>query len=55
LTSKALIFVLIARSALAADLTPATVDAFDRYIAATEERLAPRFRGDHFLGANETP
>jgi len=55
LTTKALIIVLIARSALAVDLTQATVDAFDRYIAATEERLAPRFLGDHFLWTDETP
>jgi hypothetical protein len=37
------------------DLTQPTVDAFDRYIAATEERLSPRFRGEHFLWPEETP
>jgi hypothetical protein len=33
LTSKALVIALIAPSVLAAELTQATVDAFDRYIA----------------------
>jgi len=46
---------LIGGSVLAVDLTQATVDAFDRYIAATEERLEPRFRGQHFLWADESP
>lgn len=56
MTSKAALLVaLVAPSVLAVDLTQATVDAFDRYIAATEQRLEPRFHGDHFLGADETP
>jgi hypothetical protein len=56
LTSKPLFLsiALIAGSAAAADLTQATVDAFDRYITATEERLEPRFQGHHFLWADET-
>ncbi len=37
----------------AVDLTQPTVDAFDRYIAATEARLEPRFRGSHFLGLED--
>jgi hypothetical protein len=45
---------LAARASVAADLTPATVEAFNRYIAATEARLEPRFRGQHFLWASET-
>jgi hypothetical protein len=55
LTSKLLFIALITKSAFPADLTRATVDAFDRYIAATENNLEPRFRGNHFLGADETP
>ena len=55
MTSKALVIALLAPSVLAVDLTQATADAFDRYIAATEVRLQPRFRGDHFLWAGETP
>jgi hypothetical protein len=57
LTSKLLLLsvALIARSAFAVDLTQATVDAFDRYIAATEERLDPRFRGTHFLWEADCP
>jgi hypothetical protein len=55
LTSKALFIALMAPSVLAVDLTQATVDAFDRYIAATEERLEPRFQGRQFLWADETP
>ncbi len=37
------------------DLTQATVEAFDRYIASTEETLEARFRGHNFLGPDETP
>jgi hypothetical protein len=37
------------------DLRRETVDAFDRYVAATETRLEPRFRGDHFLWPDESP
>lgn len=56
MTSKPLFLIsLLAGSTLAADLTQATVDAFERYIAATEERLAPRFGGHRFLWADETP
>lgn len=33
---------------------PETVEAFDHYIAATEARLEPRFRGDHFLWSDES-
>jgi len=55
LTSRAFLLALIARSVLAVDLTQATVDAFDRYIAATEETLESRFRGHSFLGPDESP
>jgi hypothetical protein len=56
LTSKCsfIALALTARVCFAVDLTPATVDAFDRYIAATEERLEPRFRGQNFLWDSET-
>ncbi len=37
------------------DLTRVTADAFDRYIVETELKLEPRFHGDHFLSANESP
>ena len=55
MTSKLLFIALITKSAFPADLTQVTVDAFDRYIAATENNLEPRFRGYHFLSADETP
>ena len=55
MTSSVLLIALIAPSVLAVDLTQATVEAFNRYIAATEEKLDSRFRGDHFLWAGETP
>jgi hypothetical protein len=44
-----------ASACLAADLTKATVDEFDRYIAAAESRLAPRFHGEHFLWPDDSP
>jgi hypothetical protein len=37
----------------AAELKKETIDAFDRYVAAAEERLQPRFRGDHFLWSDD--
>jgi hypothetical protein len=55
LRSKAFFIALFARSVLAVDLTQATVDAFNRYIAVTEERLEPRFRGQRFLSPDESP
>jgi hypothetical protein len=36
------------------ELTKATADSFDNYIAATEARLAPRFHGEHFLGPEDS-
>jgi hypothetical protein len=45
---------LCAGLSLAADLKPETIEAFDRHIAATEARLKPRFRGDHFLWSDES-
>ncbi len=39
----------------AADLTKATVDAFDSYIAATEARMEPRLHGNHFLSVDDSP
>jgi hypothetical protein len=41
--------------ASAADLKPETIQAFDQYITATEARLEPRFKGDHFLWSDESP
>jgi len=38
-----------------AELKKDTIDAFDRYVAAAEERLQPRFRGDRFLWSDEAP
>jgi len=31
------------------DLKPETIEAFDRYIAAAEARMQPRWSGEHFL------
>lgn len=39
----------------AVDLKPETSEAFDRYIAATEARLAPQWKGEHFLWFDESP
>jgi hypothetical protein len=44
-----------AGSAFSAELTPATLDAFNRYIAATETGLESRFHGRNFLWPGETP
>jgi hypothetical protein len=38
----------------AAELTKATADAFDRYIAATEAALEPRIHGEKFLSASDS-
>ncbi len=38
-----------AGAAAAVELKPETIQAFDRYIANLEERLAPQFHGEHFL------
>ena len=37
------------------DLKPETIEAFDRYIAATEARLESRLHGEHFLWFDESP
>ena len=39
----------MASGAVAAELKPETVEAFNRYIATAEMRLEPRFQGTHFL------
>jgi len=57
LTREAVLFALAlipAGACFAVDLTKPTVDAFDRYIAATEARLEPRFHGSHFLWPHES-
>jgi hypothetical protein len=43
----------LAAGGRAAELKKETIDAFDHYVALTEERLQPRFRGDHFLWSDE--
>ena len=40
---------------LAVDLKPQTVEAFDRYIAATEAKMQPRWSGEHFLWFDDSP
>jgi hypothetical protein len=50
-----IILLACAASGIAADLKMETVEAFDRYIAGTEARLEPRFRGEHFLGVGDSP
>jgi hypothetical protein len=37
------------------DLKPQTNEAFDRYIAAAEAKLQPRWSGDHFLWFDDFP
>ena len=44
-----------ATAATAVDLKPETQQAFDRYIAGVEARLAPRFHGEHFLWFDDSP
>jgi hypothetical protein len=44
-----------APACLAVDLKQETVDEFNHYIAATETRLEPRWRGEHFLWFDESP
>jgi len=44
-----------AEVSLAAELKHETIDAFESYIAATEARLEPRFRGDHFVWPDDSP
>ncbi len=39
----------------AVDLKPETMQAFDRYIAATEAKLQPRWSGEHFLWFDDSP
>ena len=41
-------------TSFAVDLTKETADAFDRYIAATEVRLEPRFHGEGFLWVGDS-
>src|SRR5579863_2283903 len=43
-----------AMEARAVELKKDTIDAFYHYVASTEERLQPRFRGDHFLSSDDT-
>jgi hypothetical protein len=49
------VLLLCAKPGVTADLKLETIEAFDRYVAGTEERLGPRFRGEHFLGLGESP
>ena len=42
-------------TSFAVDLTKETADAFDRYIAATEVKLEPRFHGEGFLWVGDSP
>ncbi len=37
------------------DLKPQTAEAFDRYIAATDVRMQPRWSGEHFLWFDDSP
>jgi len=43
------------RASTAVDLKPETQQAFDRYIAGVEARLAPRFHGEQFLWFDDFP
>ena len=43
------------KSGVAAELKVDAIQAFDHYIASTEARLEPRFRGANFLGLGESP
>ena len=45
---------LSAQACLAVELKPETIDEFNRYIAAAEARLEPRWRGEHFLWFDES-
>jgi hypothetical protein len=40
---------------LAVDLKPQTIQAYDRYIAATDARMQSRWSGDHFLWFDDSP
>jgi hypothetical protein len=37
------------------ELKPKTIEAFDRYIAATEVKMQPRWSGEHFLWFDDYP
>jgi hypothetical protein len=37
------------------DLKPETAEAFDRYIAATDAKMQPRWSGEHFLWFDDSP
>jgi hypothetical protein len=37
------------------DLKPATIQAFDSYIASAEAKLQPRWSGEHFLWFDDSP
>jgi hypothetical protein len=39
----------------AVELKQETTEAFDHYVAALEQRLKPRFSGDHFLWFDDSP
>jgi len=43
------------KTASAAELRPESIEAFNKYIAATEARLEPRFSGKTFLWTDELP
>ena len=44
-----------ASAALAVELKSETIDAFNKFVAAVEIRLEPRFSGQHFLWSEEVP
>lgn len=50
-----LVFLIFAPKSLAVQLTPETIEAFDKFIAAVETRLEPRFMGRQFLWSDEFP
>ena len=43
-----------AGACFAVDLSPETIAAFDRYVAAAEAKMEPRFRGERFLGEGDS-
>jgi hypothetical protein len=49
------VFLAGAAFCLAVDLKPQTIEAFDRYIAAADQRMQPRWSGEHFLWFDDSP
>lgn len=44
-----------AAAALAVDLKPRTLEAYDRYIADTDAKMQSRWNGEHFLWFDDSP